>query len=86
MDSLVWIEFDGVIVKQSRTCVWLRGPQVPGAMGLTPIPRSCLGRILFTNGTWQEAIDGKRAVELPLGKAVCVLEIADNFARKIGLA
>ena len=81
MNQKIWIEFEGVLIKQSREAVRLQGPQRPGAMGPFWIPRSCLGRVLFTDGTWRKASEPK----LPLGKAVCVLEIDRNFAKTLGL-
>lgn len=82
MNPFIWIEFEGVLIKQSREAIRLQGPKLPGAMGPFWIPRSCLGRVLFSNGTWLRADEPK----LPLGKAVCVLEIDRNFAGKVGLA
>lgn len=78
MDDWLWIEFSGLVIGEDSRRVQFTGDPTRGGMGPFWISRKGLRRILYTDGTWSEAI--KR------GRGVCVLEVAAWAARQQGLA
>lgn len=78
MESFIWVEFEGLLIGDTDKAARFAGPRVANAMAPFEIPKRCLRRIMYADGTWSKSVRS--------GAPVCAFETTEGIARQKGLA